>query len=95
MILTSNAKADSPCEMPEALAHLANVKSNQPRIAENRDARDRIATAFNAEQEMNPDDVEGYNEFVRNKAWNASENEALHKLGCQIDWDSLELVPLQ
>lgn len=86
------AKADEPCKTPEALAHLANVKKNQPRIAENRDARDRVAAAFNAEAEISPDDVDGYNEFVRNKAWNESENDALHKLGCQIDWKTLELV---
>ena len=86
-------EADEPCKSAEALSHLANVKKNQPRIAENRDARNRVASAFTSESEINPEDVEGYNAFVRNKAWNASENEALAKLGCRIDWETLELVP--
>lgn len=92
-IITNAAKADEPCKSPEALSHLENVKQNQPRIAENRDAAQRVKDAVESEAEMNPDDVEGYNEFVRNKAWNESENDALHKLGCRIKWDTLELEP--
>lgn len=91
--LAFSAKADEICKTPEALSHLANIKKNQPRIAETRPARDRVASAFNTEQEINPDDVEGYNEFIRNKAWNAGESKALHDLGCMVDWSTLELVP--
>lgn len=88
-----SAKADEPCKTPEALSHLSNIKKNQPRIAENREAAQRTKDAVANEAEINSDDVEKYNEFVRNKAWNASESEALHRLGCQVNWDTLTLEP--
>lgn len=91
----SSTKAEEPCKTPEALSHLENVKQNQPRIAENKDEYDRLSASFNARKEISPDDLDGYNEYVRNLQWNESENDALHKLGCRIDWDNLVLVPLQ
>jgi len=91
----SSTKAEEPCKTPEALSHLANVKQNQPRIAENKDEYDRLSASFNSRKEISPDDLDGYNEYVRNLQWNASEDAAAHKLGCRIDWDNLVLVPLQ
>lgn len=90
-----DVKADEPCKTPEALAHLANVRENQPRIAENRDAAKRVKDAVANGETINPDDVPGYNIFTLNKGYNESENDALHALGCQVDWQTLELVPFK
>lgn len=92
--LILDAKAEEPCKTPEALSHLQNVKNNQPVISGNRDIYNVVTEAIMRSEEVNPDDLPSYNLFVRNKAWNRSESDALHKLGCQIDWKTLELVPV-
>lgn len=86
-----HAQASEPQPTAQDYIRVNHIKQNQPRITESRPGAKRVIQAVQDGTKIDPKDVKDYNTFVENKAWNASEVDALAKNGWCLQWDTMKL----
>lgn len=85
-------RADGPSRAD--LQNLEDIKKNQKCVSKTRDTYTAVVSNVGNGQSVNPDAVDFYNDFVACKHWNKSEVEELNKNGWNVDWSTMQLVPI-